>query len=298
MPAIASSISRFAALAVMAASLAFAVCARADTVDIFPDTSRIVSVGGSLTEIVYALGAGNMLVARDQTSTYPEQAKELPDVGYMRRLSPEGVLGVNPSGILLLEGSGPPETLEVLTKASVPMVVVPDDHTGESVIAKIEAVGKALGLEEKARALAADVSRDLEAAKKIAANENPRKRVLFIISAQGRRLTASGTGTAADGIIALAGGVNAITAYEGYKQLTDEAIEKAAPDAILIMDIGKDSVLKDELLKNPVLASTPAGQSGNIIQMDSLYLLGFGPRTGAASRELSEKLYGTPPHNE
>ncbi|PWL18745.1 hemin ABC transporter substrate-binding protein [Falsochrobactrum shanghaiense] len=282
----------FTVLAFMSASLLFAVGARADTVDRLPDTSRIVSVGGSLTEIVYALGAGDMLVARDETSTYPEETAKLMDVGYMRRLSPEGVLGVNPSGILLLEGSGPPETLQVLEKASVPMVVVPDDHTGESVIRKIEIVGKALGLESKAKALADDVARDLEAAARIAANQNPRKRVLFIISAQGGRFTASGTGTGANGIITLAGGVNAIDAYQGYKQLTDEAIEQAAPDAILIMDIGKDSVLKDELLKNPLLANTPAGRSGNIIQMDSLYLLGFGPRTGAASRELSQKLYG------
>lgn len=281
-----------AVLAFMSASLLFAVGARADTVDRLPDTSRLVSVGGSLTEIVYALGAGDMLVARDETSTYPEETAKLMDVGYMRRLSPEGVLGVNPSGILLLEGSGPPEALQVLEKASVPMVVVPDDHTGESVIRKIEVVGKALGLESKAKALADDVARDLEAAARIAANQNPRKRVLFIISAQGGRLTASGTGTGANGIITLAGGVNAIDAYQGYKQLTDEAIEQAAPDAILIMDIGKDSVLKDELLKNPLLANTPAGRSGNIIQMDSLYLLGFGPRTGAASRELSQKLYG------
>lgn len=281
-----------AVLAFMSALLLFTVGASADTVDRLPDTSRIVSVGGSLTEIVYALGAGDMLVARDQTSTYPEETAKLMDVGYMRRLSPEGVLGVNPSGILLLEGSGPPETLQVLEKASVPMVVVPDDHTGESVIRKIEIVGKALGLESKAKALADDVARELEAAARIAANQNPRKRVLFIISAQGGRLTASGTGTAANGIITLAGGVNAIDAYQGYKQLTDEAIEQAAPDAILIMGIGKDSVLKDELLKIPLLANTPAGRSGNIIQMDSLYLLGFGPRTGAASRELSQKLYG------
>lgn len=281
-----------AVLAFMSALLLFTVGARADTVDRLPDTSRIVSVGGSLTEIVYALGAGDMLVARDQTSTYPEETAKLMDVGYMRRLSPEGVLGVNPSGILLLEGSGPPEALQVLEKASVPMVVVPDDHTGESVIRKIEIVGKALGLESKAKALADDVARELEAAARIAANQNPRKRVLFIISAQGGRLTASGTGTAANGIITLAGGVNAIDAYQGYKQLTDEAIEQAAPDAILIMGIGKDSVLKDELLKIPLLANTPAGRSGNIIQMDSLYLLGFGPRTGAASRELSQKLYG------
>ena len=292
MSIISSNIRRCASFAFMAASIAFSSVANADTVEKIADTSRLVSVGGAITEIVYALGAGDKLVARDQTSTYPEQARELIDVGYMRRLSPEGVLSVNPSGILLSEGSGPPETLEVLKKASVPIVLIPEEHTGEGVIAKIEAVGKALGLEDKAKVLADNVSRDLDAAEKLASNQNPRKRVLFIISSQNGRITASGTGTGANGIITLAGGQNAIDAYQGYKQLTDEAIEKAAPDMILTMGIGKDSVQKEDLLKNPALANSPAGRSGNIVQMDSLYLLGFGPRTGAASRELSEKLYG------
>lgn len=292
MSIISSSIRHSAALATVAVSIAFAGIAKADTVEKITDTSRLVSVGGAVTEIVYALGAGDKLVARDQTSTYPEEASKLVDVGYMRRLSPEGVLSINPTGILLSEGSGPPETLEVLKKASVPMVIIPEDHTGEGVIAKIEAVGKALGLEDKAKVLAADVSRDLEAAQKISANDNPRKRVLFVMSAAGGRITAAGTGTGANGIITLAGGVNAIDSYQGYKQLTDEAVEKAAPDLILIMDIGKDSVQKDDLLKNPALVNSPAGRSGNVVRMDSLYLLGFGPRTGAASRELSEKLYG------
>ncbi|MEN5278136.1 ABC transporter substrate-binding protein [Brucella sp. TWI432] len=292
MAIVSSNIRRCAALVFMAASVAFGGIAKADTVEKIPDTSRLVSVGGAVTEIVYALGAGDRLVARDQTSTYPEQASALVDVGYMRRLSPEGVLSVNPTGILLSEGSGPPETLEVLKKASVPIVIIPDDHTGEGVLTKIEIVGKALGLEDKAKALADDVARDLRVAEKISASQSPRKRVLFIMSVQDGRITASGTGTGANGIITLAGGVNAIDAYPGYKQLTDEAIEKAAPDMILTMGIGKDSVQKDDLLKNPALANSPAGRSGSIVQMDSLYLLGFGPRTGAASRELSEKLYG------
>ncbi len=280
-----------AALTAMALSCA-AVLARAEPVTQFPDTSRIVSIGGALTEIVYALGAEKMLVARDDTSLYPPEALKLKSVGYMRRLSPESVLSVNPSGILLVEGSGPPETLDVLKKASVPMVIVPDKYTAEGVTAKIEAVGKALGLEDKAKVLAEKVSADLDAVEKRVSAHNPRKRVLFILSMQGGRLMASGTGTAADGIIKLVGGVNVIDQYPGYKQLTDEAIEKAAPDVILMINNGGHSAASTELLKNPAIAETPAGRSGDIVAMDGLYLLGFGPRTGEAVRDLSEKLYG------
>ncbi len=282
-----------AALVAIALSLATGA-ASADTVDRFTDTSRIVSVGGSLTEIVYALGAENMLAGRDQTSVYPEAVKKLADVGYMRQLAPEGVLSVNPTGILLLEGSGPQDTLDVLKKASVPMIVVPETFTGESVVRKIEIVGKALGLEDRARTLAAEISSDIEAAEKAAAGHNPRRRVLFVLSAPGGRLMASGTGTAADGMIKLAGGENVISEYHGYKQLTDEAVEKAAPDMILIMDTGADGMTPESLMKNPVIAATPAGRNGIIVSMEASYLLGFGPRTGAAIRDLSAKLYGAP----
>lgn len=282
-----------AALVAIALSLATGA-ASADTVDRFTDTSRIVSVGGSLTEIVYALGAENMLAGRDQTSVYPEAVKKLADVGYMRQLAPEGVLSVNPTGILLLEGSGPQDTLDVLKKASVPMIVVPETFTGESVVRKIEIVGKALGLDDKARMLAAEISSDIEAAEKAAAGHNPRKRVLFVLSAPGGRLMASGTGTAADGMIKLAGGENVVSEYHGYKQLTDEAVEKTAPDMILIMDTGADGMTPESLMKNPVIAATPAGRDGNIVSMEASYLLGFGQRTGAAIRGLSAKLYGAP----
>src|SRR5262245_16400055 len=77
--------------------------------------ARIVSIGGAVTEILYALGAEQRVVAVDTTSLYPERAlKEKPNVGYMRALSAEGVLGLNPSLILASEGSGPKETIAVL----------------------------------------------------------------------------------------------------------------------------------------------------------------------------------------
>ena len=75
--------------------------------------SRVVSIGGAVTEIVYALGEEARLVARDTTSNYPPEATALPDVGYIRRLSPEGVMSVRPDLILSEEGAGPPEALKV-----------------------------------------------------------------------------------------------------------------------------------------------------------------------------------------
>lgn len=249
---------------------------------------RIVSVGGAVTEVVYALGAEDRLVARDSTSSYPPEALALPDTGYMRALSPEGVLAVAPDGLLVIEGSGPAEALDVLKKAGVPLVMVPDRYTAEGVAEKVRVVGKALGLEDKAEDLAVKLEADLQAVAEAAAKRQIKPRVLFILSLQGGRIMASGEGSAADAVIQLAGGVNAVSGFNGYKPLSDEAITEAKPDIILMMERGgqHDATL-EQLRANAALSLTPAVQAGHIVRMDGLFMIGFGPRTADAVRELS-----------
>jgi iron complex transport system substrate-binding protein len=109
---------------------------------------------------------------------------------------------------------------------------------------------------------------------------------------QGGKILASGTDTAADGMIKLAGAVNAIDGFTGYKQLTDEAVISAKPDAILLMQRAGQSMTDEQVLQHPAIGSTPAGEAKNIIRMDGAYLLGFGPRTANAIRDLASGLYG------
>ncbi|MDQ0325000.1 iron complex transport system substrate-binding protein [Rhodopseudomonas julia] len=259
-----------------------------------PDAS-LVAIGGSITEIVYALGEEDRLVARDTTSTWPEAAKALPDVGYMRQLAPEGVLSVNPGGILAIEGSGPPDAVHVLKESGVPFVTIDEGYDRDSVLAKIREVGEALGAEEQAQALSDEVAAEFDALEEETAAVSSPKRVLFLLSMQGGKLLAAGTGTAADAMIQLSGGENAISGYEGYKALSEEAVLDAAPDAVLMMAQGAShGIGTDQVFANPALAATPAGEAKNLIRMDGLYLLGFGPRAASAARELHQALYGAP----
>jgi iron complex transport system substrate-binding protein len=261
--------------------------------EVFKDTSRIASIGGSVTEIVYALGEQDKLVARDSTSLYPEAALKLPDVGYMRQLSPEGVLSVNPTGLLVVEGSGPKEAIDVLKKASVPFITVPETYDHAGILEKIRVVGQAFGADEKAAELSASVDADLAAAEKLTTGIPEKKRVLFILSMQSGKILAAGSDTAASGIIDLAGAVNAVEGYSGYKQLSDEAAILAKPDIILMMDRGDgQGVSEAELFAHPAIAPTPAGQAKRLVRMNGNYLLGFGPRTAGAIRELATALYG------
>ncbi|OWU73137.1 hemin ABC transporter substrate-binding protein [Phaeobacter sp. 22II1-1F12B] len=253
--------------------------------------SRIVSLGGSVTEIVYALGEGDRLVARDTTSNYPPEANDLPDVGYIRRLSAEGVLSVDPDLILAEEGAGPPEVVAQLHQAGVPMVDVVETPTVEAIREKILTVGKALGMEADAKTLADKVMQDLETA--LETPVSAEKRVLFVLSMQGGRIMASGQDTAADGMIELVGATNAMEGFSGYKTVTGEAVIAAAPDVILMMDrSGDHAMANDDLFAHPAIATTPAGENRAVIRMDGMRLLGFSVRTPEAAQELIAALNG------
>ncbi|MEM1377030.1 MAG: ABC transporter substrate-binding protein, partial [Pseudomonadota bacterium] len=153
---------------------------------------RVLAIGGAVTEIVYALGEQDRLIGRDSTSTWPAEATELPDVGYMRALSPEGVLSVKPDLILARENSGPAEAIEVLKGAGVNWVDVPDNFTVQGIDDNIRIIAQALGVEDKGDALRAEVREELDgAAAQIAAVTDP-KRAMFILSMRDNRVMASG----------------------------------------------------------------------------------------------------------
>ena len=256
------------------------------------DFARTVSIGGAITEILYALGLESRLVGVDTTSLYPAAAlHDKPNVGYMRQISAEGVLGLNPTLILAIQGSGPRETMELLETAKVPLVLVPETFTEEGLVEKIKLVGHAMGVDARAECLATAVGTDLAQLRTLRAKVTKPVRVMFVMSLLNGRAMVAGHKTAADEIIQLAGATNAVDDYDGYKNIADEAIVAAKPDVVLSIERGKDSLQAEAVYTHPGFALTPVAANKGFITMDGLYLLGFGPRTAAAARDLSVKLY-------
>jgi iron complex transport system substrate-binding protein len=256
------------------------------------DSSRIVSIGGAVTEIVYALGLESRIVGVDTTSLYPPEAlKRAPNVGYMRALSAEGILSLKPSSVIAIEGSGPPAALKLVSDAGVPLTMIPDDPSAEGVARKIETIGTLLGAGAKAAALARETRARFALVDTMRPNAATPPRVLFLLSLQNGRPMVGGRGTSADAIIRLAGAVNAADAIEGFKPMTDEGIIAAAPDVILKMTNGDLVGDRDAIFSLPAFAATPAAAHRAVIAMDGVYLLGFGPRTPDAARDLMAALY-------
>ncbi len=252
---------------------------------------RIVSIGGSVTEIVYALGAGADVVGVDTSSTYPEAATQLPQVGYQRRFSAEGVLSLQPDVVLVSSEAGPPVALTHL-RSAVEVVEVPLAYTIAGAEAKIHMIAQTLGRQDQGKGLVNGLRRDLAVAQAALGRVRSQPRVLFLYARGLGTLYVSGSGTAADAMIRLAGGVNAVTEYEGFKPFTPEAVLAAAPDVLLMLARGIDSLGGVEgLLKLPGIALTEAARQRRIVAMDDLYLSGFGPRLGAAIKDLAFHLH-------
>jgi iron complex transport system substrate-binding protein len=256
------------------------------------DASRIVSVGGAVTEILYALGLEQRIVGVDTTSLYPPRAlAEKPKVGYMRQLSSEGVLSLGPSLVLATEGAGPKETLGVLEAARVPFVLVPDRFSGEGIVAKIGLIAKATGTTARGDCLAGIVRNDLQALDAVRKHVDRPRKVLFILSFLNGRPMVAGRQTAAAGIIKLAGAVSALVDYDGYKLVSDEAVIAAQPDVVLAMEREGFRIDAKTVFEHPAFVTSPAAANKAFVSMEGLYLLGFGPRSARAARDLAIAVY-------
>lgn len=252
---------------------------------------RVVTIGGALTEIVYALDAGDLLVGSDTTSYYPQAAATLPKVGYQRTLSAEGVLSLSPDLVIHSEEAGPPKVLKQLEAAGVMLLRVRAGRSIDDIEANIMAIGAALDRQATADRVVDTLTASAAKLEKATTDLKNRKRVMFILQHTGGAPMVAGRDTAADSVIVLAGAENAVTGYTGYKPLSPEAAVAIAPDIILVTTQGlEQSGGADGLLQMPGVSLTPAAKNKRIVSMDALYLLGFGPRTADAALELHRQI--------
>jgi iron complex transport system substrate-binding protein len=250
---------------------------------------RIVSLGGSLTELVYALGLGDRLVGVDSSSVWPEPARALPQVGYQRKISAEGVIALAPSLVLHSDAAGPASALVRVREAGIALAEFPDPRDVAGARARIEALAARLDRVERGREILATL--DAELARLPEVSDEQRPRVLFLYARGADTLLVAGRSTAAAAMIELAGGRNALE-LDDFRPLSAEAVLAAAPELLLVTSRGLDSVGGSAgLLALPGIAQTPAGRHARILALDDLALLGFGPRTGATLHELAAALH-------
>lgn len=240
---------------------------------------RIVTLGGTITETIYALGGGNMIVGTDVSSIYPAEANKLPKVGYWRRLSPEGVLSLKPTHVLATYDAGPPDVLAQFEKAGVKVVKLPAVFTYEQVKSNINLIAKSIGKDKEAVTINNKLDKEYKALLQNIKKLESKPNALFLYLRNGKILDAGGKNTPADGMISIAGGNNIASSLDGWKTVTSEFFLTSQPEVIIVTKTGLESAGGLDALKNiPGLSATPAVKSNNILVLDDIAFLGFGPR--------------------
>ncbi|GAA2312411.1 ABC transporter substrate-binding protein [Streptomyces kunmingensis] len=258
----------------------------------------IVPLSGSLSEIVFTLGLGKRVVARDITATF-DQAKKLPVVTRNHDVSAESVLSLKPDLVLAEQTTGPAEAMQQVRDAGIPVVVIDPAQGLDDVGPRIQAVADTLGVPSAGRELTKRSEDRITAVRKdiprASASEKPRVAFLYVRGSASVYLI-GGAKSGATSLLEAAGAVDAGAASglkTDFRAITSEALAKAAPDAVLVMTKGLDSVGGiDGLVKIPGVAETPAGVDRRVVSVEDGVLLNYGPRTDQVLRSIVDQLYG------
>lgn len=259
------------------------------------DASRIVSLSGSISEIVWALGLGDRVVGRDVSTTFAEAA-EVPVVTRAHDVSAESILALRPTVVLAEVDTGPPEALEQVRSVGVPVVRIGSTIRVDAVGDRIRDVAAALGVASEGAELARRIDAEIRSVKALVPEGDPPTVAFLYLRGRAGVYLIGGPGSGADSMIHTSGGVDAGTSIglgQAFTPLTSEALVAAAPDIILMTTTGLESVGGlDGLAEIPGVAQTPAGRDRRVVTVEDGLLYSFGVRTPVAVRRLIEQLHG------
>ncbi len=248
---------------------------------------RIVSLNGTMSEMLCALGLEDQIVGVDVTSNYPATLQQKAKVGYNRTVSAEGILSLRPTLIVGADNEIPPQVIAQLKSSKTNTLIAHQAYSVEGTKQLLLTIAKATQTEEKASQVLKDFEQKIRELKV----QPTQKKVLFIYARGAGAMSVAGKNTALHNIMVLAGGKNAVEQIEGFQPLTTEALIAANPDVILLFDSGLSSMGGTKgLLEVPGIKMTNAGKNGKIITMDGQLVSGFGLRLPEAIQTLHKKI--------
>ncbi len=260
------------------------------------DVDRIIPLSGSIAEVVFTLGLGDNVVGRDITATF-EQAADLPVVTRGHDVSAESVLSLHPTVILASATTGPAEAVEQIRAAGIPMVMFSGAGDLTDVDRSIAEIAAALGVDEAGDELRERTADRIAEVQKSVPDVDPPLKVAFLyLRGSASIYLIGGERSGASGLIEAAGAVDAgkEAGFDAdFTPITSEAMVASAPDVILVMTKGLESVGGiDGLLELPGIAQTPAGMDRRVAWIDDGIILNYGPRTDQVLASLVEQIYG------
>ncbi|MGO2291979.1 heme/hemin ABC transporter substrate-binding protein [Pseudoalteromonas sp.] len=276
----------FVLLLISLVVILFSRCVHASPQPINPQ--RIVVAGGSITEVIYALGEQQRIVGVDSSSIFPAAATTQPQIGYVRKISVEGILSLNPDLILAEADIGPKKVVEQLKRTAANLVILHENDSFWRIENKIEQIASLLQVQSKGTELAQALKADRDALTHILKQATTKPKVLVIRSDQ---LMVAGSGTTANELVAIAGGKNVMaSSVANWQAISSEAALVLNPDVIITMSIGGHEQPSSSELLNAFKFSN-AVKNKRVHNFDVAYLLSMGPRTPQALVELAHTFY-------
>jgi len=258
----------------------------ADGVEVeITDTSRVVSLTGDLTEIMFELGLGDTVVAIDVTTTYPAEAADIPVIGFAQQLAAEPILAFQPTLVIGDMTVAPPEAIQQLRDAGIPVMLFENPTALDGIAGKITQVAEVLGVPDEGAALAARVQSEIDEAVALAAGAETSPTIAYVYVRGPQVVLLFGQGMPTQAMIEGANAVDAgsVAQVFGAVPLTPEALVAAAPDIIVLPEAGLGALGGIEAFTEiPGVAQTPAAASGSFLSYDEAFFFNFGPRVGEA----------------
>ena len=251
---------------------------------IFANNDRLVTIGGSITDIVFELGLGDIVVAVDQSSTLPKEVKELPQVGYVRAISTEGILSMMPTKILTSSDIGPPNVVDQLKSSGIDFRIFNSPSKFEDIIQLVDEISSFLNVESKGKKLKDKLMLDLEKINKNNFNKDNPSIAFFMNPTMTGNLNAAGEGTRANYFIEFIGGSNIFkSSFKRYNKINKETLINTNPDIIFVASTDSELQSTSVFLNDRSFENLNAVKNGKIIYLDLGYHLTFGSKFGEAS---------------
>tara|TARA_Y100001970_G_scaffold105535_1_gene132199 strand:+ start:467 stop:1315 length:849 start_codon:yes stop_codon:yes gene_type:complete len=244
---------------------------------------RLVTIGGSITDIVFALGEGKSVVAVDQSSTLPKEVKKLPQAGYVRAISAEGILSMLPTKILSSSDIGPPNVISQLESSKVEFKIFESPKTFEDVIVLVDEIANFLDVKDKGHLLKEKLISDKNKIDSIKMDKSLNVAFFMNPSSTGT-YSAAGSGTRANYLINFIGASNIFeNSFSRYNKVSKETIIDYNPDVIFVAATDSEHKTTSVFLDDPTFRNLNAVKNNKIIYLDLGYHLTFGSKFGESA---------------
>ena len=250
---------------------------------------KIITAGGTITEVVDALGYSDDIIATDITSTYPSGMQDLPSIGYRNQIKAEGILALGPDLVLIEEGYLNPDVVTQLKAAQINIQVFAKPTTVEGTKKLVIAMAAFFGEEKKGKEINAAIDADIADLNAYLESQDSQPKAIFVMARGPETVFIAGDKTFASEMFKLAKIEGTATGFDEFAPLTPESLVSMNPEYLIFFESGIQSVGgKDGLVAIQGIDQTTAYKEDHIVAIDGQFLSGFGPRVGKAALDLAK----------